>query len=32
MAIVNNPSKIEQAYSIIDKAVNRITTELGLAA
>ena len=32
MAIVNNPSKTEQAYSMIDKAVKLITTELGLAA
>jgi hypothetical protein len=28
----NNPSKIEQAYSIIDSALNFVTSELGLVA
>jgi len=32
MAIVNNPSKTEQTYSMIDKAVKLITTELRLSA
>jgi len=30
--LTNNPSKIEQAYSMIDSALNLVTSELGLVA
>ncbi|MDD4150933.1 MAG: hypothetical protein PHE33_12995 [Bacteroidales bacterium] len=32
MAIVNNPSKTEQAYSMIDNAVRLVKSELGIVA